>query len=303
MAWKLYGTLFLGIILLPLVSAQYTPISLNITVYNDGYVKVVHVIEPANYIVSVDVPFLGEHVEGLVILDDKGNALPYKINGSKVTVYFKNTTELMIIYYTPDLTTKKGAIWTLSFSSSVSAQISFPENAIIVDLSDIPLSIKGNSITMPPGNQSISYIIEYRISLSSGNIQSSKDQVATSNSSTVLLNSNSSDSSGHLPFVLVFLAVGVSVGIYGYLTRLNSRKPNMNREEFEKMLEDLELSEDEKKALLYIFERGGKAPQVEVREALGIPKTTAWRMFKRLEKQGLIKIYKKKRENWIELTL
>ena len=73
------------------------------------------------------------------------------------------------------------------------------------------------------------------------------------------------------------------------------------REEFEERLNNLDLSEEERRALLYLFDRGGRASQAEVREAIGLPKTTAWRMFKRLEKMGLVRILKGKKENWVEL--
>ena len=63
------------------------------------------------------------------------------------------------------------------------------------------------------------------------------------------------------------------------------------------------LNDDERRVLEYVYDRGGRARQSEVRNALGIPKTTAWRMFQRLEKRGLIRVYKKGKENWVELRL
>ncbi len=67
-------------------------------------------------------------------------------------------------------------------------------------------------------------------------------------------------------------------------------------------VERLGLSDEEKKAILYIFDRGGRVSQAQVREALGLPKTTAWRMFKRLEEKGVVKILKGKKEHWVELN-
>ncbi|WP_054841657.1 helix-turn-helix transcriptional regulator [Thermococcus peptonophilus] len=65
----------------------------------------------------------------------------------------------------------------------------------------------------------------------------------------------------------------------------------------------MDLSTDEVRALLYLYDRGGgKAPQAEIKKVLRIPTTTAWRMFKRLEEMGLVRIYKKRRENWVELV-
>lgn len=78
-------------------------------------------------------------------------------------------------------------------------------------------------------------------------------------------------------------------------------RPKLTREEFEKKLEGLELNDEEKRVLLYIFDKGGRASQAEVREAIGLPKTTAWRMFKHLERKGLVKVIKGRKENWVEL--
>ncbi|WP_367883736.1 helix-turn-helix transcriptional regulator [Thermococcus peptonophilus] len=84
--------------------------------------------------------------------------------------------------------------------------------------------------------------------------------------------------------------------------RKTRKREGLTREEFEKRLRKLELSDEERKVLLYLYDHGRRASQAEVREALGIPKTTAWRMFQRLEKRGgLVKILKGKKENWVEL--
>jgi len=66
-------------------------------------------------------------------------------------------------------------------------------------------------------------------------------------------------------------------------------------------LESDELRDEEKQAIRYLLEHGGRASQAEIRDALGLPKTTAWRMFRRLEERGLIKIIRGRKENWVEL--
>ena len=155
----------------------------------------------------------------------------------------------------------------------------------MVDLSDIPLSIAQNRITMPPGNQSISYILPYN-DTHSGTVQ---------------------ESGGSRSYLLSALAGLLIIGgiFAGYRLRKapgkGMQRPKLSRPEFMERLDGLDLNDEEKRALLYIFDKGGRASQAEVREALGIPKTTAWRMFKRLERKGLVKILKGRKENWVEL--
>ncbi|WP_335755201.1 helix-turn-helix transcriptional regulator [Thermococcus pacificus] len=191
-----------------------------------------------------------------------------------------------VTYYTPDLTSKEGIVWTLSVSSNESFTVVLPESAIVVDLSDIPLEIAGNSITMPPGNQSISYTLEGRTTTSGTGGAGGEP---TGGSATVL-------------FVIVAIALAVGAAYFGLKKKSGSFGGKMpTKEEFEAKLANLDLTEEERRALLYLFDKGGKASQAEVREAIGLPKTTAWRMFKRLERKGLVKILKGKKENWVEL--
>ena len=99
----------------------------------------------------------------------------------------------------------------------------------------------------------------------------------------------------------------VAGAAYWYLRRPRGGVEPLGKEgleRFRKKIEGMEdLNDDERGALLYLIENGGKAPQSKVRSALGIPKTTAWRMFKRLEERGLVRVYKLGRENWVELVI
>jgi len=264
------------LILLPGVSA-YTLSSLVLTVYNDGYVMVEYEVLPDDYASQVEIPLLGEHYENIIVEDENGNPLNFRLENGSVLVYPGDAGVLRIAYYTPDLTSKEGIVWTLHVETGNPFTVVLPEDAIVVDLSDIPLEIAGNSITMPPGNQSVSYTLSGR-------------------------ETESADVAESLTYFLILAGLGVAGGLAYLLWRKNGgRKSPPSREEFQAKLDNLDLNEDEKRALLHIFDKGGRASQAEVREAIGIPKTTAWRMFKRLEKKGLVKILKGRKENWVEL--
>ncbi|MFA4640055.1 helix-turn-helix transcriptional regulator [Pyrococcus kukulkanii] len=259
--------LFVFSLLLPPVSAQL----ITLTVYPDGYVKVEYEITPSNYSTQVIVPILGEHYEDLVVEDENGNPLQFIVSNSSILIYPGNAKLVVASYYTPDLTSKKGVVWTLNVSLSSPFTVVLPKDSIIVDLSDIPLKIAENTIEMPPGDQSISYTLPH--------------EEAKENRWVYLL----------LASVILAIVLGAHF--------MKGRGKSITREEFEKMLNGLDLTDEEKKALVYIFGRGGRCSQAEVREAIGIPKTTAWRMFKRLERKGLVRILKGKKENWVELKL
>ncbi|QDA31273.1 winged helix-turn-helix transcriptional regulator [Thermococcus indicus] len=268
--------MMITLILLPGVSS-YTVSSLVLTVYNDGYVKVEYELLPAEYSSQIELPLLGNHYENVIVEDGSGNPLNFRLENGSLLIYSGDAEVVRVSYYTPDLTVKQGMVWTLNVATNDSFTVVLPENAIVVDLSDIPLEIAGNSITMPPGNQSVSYTLNGR-GAEGG---------------------NGTGSSEYLP---ILAGLGVVGGLaYALWRRKGGGKSMPSREEFQARLENLDLNEEEKRALLYIFDKGGKASQAEVREAIGLPKTTAWRMFKRLERKGLVKVLKGRKENWVEL--
>lgn len=269
--------------ILPLISAQFTVSEMELTVYTDGYVKVHYQIIPYEYSSQIILPFLGENYEGLAVVDENNNPLNFEIYDKHIVIYVGEAQIVDVSYYTPDITYKEGLVWTINVSSDFPFNIILPENAVVVDLSEVPLKIASNVITMPPGNQSISYTLEFK--------ETPTEEGQSYNKYLLPL--------GILVFILLISIV---------LAR-NRRKEakrtevHIDKEEFLKKLESFNLNEDERRALLYILEKGGRASQAEVRTALEIPKTTAWRMFKRLEKQGLVKIIKGRKENWVELKL
>ncbi|AHF80205.1 helix-turn-helix transcriptional regulator [Thermococcus paralvinellae] len=268
----------IALLVIPLVSAEFTVSDLELTICRDGYVKVYYQIIPSDYVVQISVPLLGENYENLIVEDENGKPLNFEVSGNSVIIYVNNAQLIKVSYYTPDLTSKHGLVWTLNVSSPYSFKVVLPENSIVVDLSDIPLSISSNVISMPPGNQSISYTLEYNAERNFQNV------------------------------VYYFLAGVLTISaVFIGIKRISSKKVSkdikVNKEAFLKKMEKFDLNDEEREALLYILEKGGRASQAEVRNALGLPKTTAWRMFKRLEKQGLVKIIKGRKENWIELTL
>ncbi|MDI3476112.1 MAG: hypothetical protein PWQ79_1756 [Thermococcaceae archaeon] len=284
---KKISSLFLFIVLLTSfpASAEYYS-SITLTVYTDGYVEVQIDVVPDTYSPQLSIQLIGEHIEDLSVEDENGDPLNFRVEGNYLVLYPGDATLVKISYVTPDLTSKEGPLWTLNVSTNQPVTIVLPENSIVVDLSDIPLEITQNSITIPPGNQSISYIIEYSGSSDYSDLEGSEEK-----------------SSNQLPMMLFGLSALIPITIYGILRRKRAKKEeNPTREELMLRLERLGLSDEEKKAILYIFDRGGRVSQAEVREALGLPKTTAWRIFKRLEEKGVVKILKGKKEHWVELN-
>jgi len=283
------------ILLATLVMAQPLFERVELQVYESGYVKVTEVVLPPNYTVVVEVPLIGENLTGLAVMDGAGRPLLFERNGTAVLVYITNSTDRVVVtYYTPSLTRKEGPLWVLSYSFPHPVTVRLPEGAIIVELSDVPLAVTKDSIVMPPGNQSLTYILP----APTPTTHTPTESPSTTPSTTTTTQTTATEGN---PKVILALLPLLFAGVLYYL-RGRRREMPLGRDEYSKRLEELGLNEDEIKALLYVYDRGGKAKQADVRKALGIPKTTAWRMFKRLEERGLVRVYKRGKENWVELV-
>ncbi|CAI1493801.1 Putative membrane-associated protein/domain [Thermococcus nautili] len=315
---------------LPVVLSQATVESVSVEVYGSGYVKVTEVVVPSNYSVAVEIPLLSEDITGLAVLDENGNPLLFEKNGSVLTVYVLNsTTKITVTYFTASLTSKEGEVWNLTYSFPYPVTIKLPPGAVVVDLSDVPLKITSDTITMPPGNQSVSYILPLpttttsppsttttsttttSISNTQSTTSSTVSTASTSTSPATIPENTSPQEPGTsaasggrdlFPILGILAVIGIPAVAYWAKKRGNPGNLPLSREEFKEKLEAMGLTDEEINALLYVYDQGGRAKQADVRKALGIPKTTAWRMFKRLEEKGLVRVYKRGKENWVELV-
>ena len=65
--------------------------------------------------------------------------------------------------------------------------------------------------------------------------------------------------------------------------------------------QNVELRPDDVKVIEFISEKGGKVLEPEIRMRFALPKTSAWRQIKRLERLGYVKVTKIGSQNQIEL--
>lgn len=63
------------------------------------------------------------------------------------------------------------------------------------------------------------------------------------------------------------------------------------------------LREDDRLVLKYIVDRGGEALLAEIRNKFGLPKSTAWRLMRRLERKELVEISKFGNQNMVRYKL
>ncbi|AMM53739.1 helix-turn-helix transcriptional regulator [Pyrococcus kukulkanii] len=284
----------LAIIVLFLLLPQVLAYNVTVKVFSDGYalIKIVRNVS------------VGENVSVSLPIQDFTN-LSVKINGREVSFVFTNNGIVVypgepgileVSYLTPDLTSKEGKVWRVNLPFNETKVVILPQDSVIVGLSGIPLSISGNSVVMPKGEQYIEYIFEHNVATRTVTITVTQSKVNTITTTVVR---ESDDTSRTSLALFLGLLIGLGVGIIGKKIRLRKLRGIT----LEELSEKFNLNEDEKAVIMYIADHGGKVRQADIRNELGIPRTTAWRILKRLESFDILKLEKINNETWAVLNI
>jgi uncharacterized membrane protein len=159
-------TFFILFLLLsvPTVQArEYTPLGLEFIIYNDGTVRVDYRVETDPTEVRVDVRLFGSHYEDVVIRNLNGLVLGSTVTATGLLIDTIGSIGVNITYYTSDLTTKIGIVWSFNVTTPIESRVTLPVGATVFDVSDIPTKIATvdgrKSISLSPGDLSISYVV------------------------------------------------------------------------------------------------------------------------------------------------
>ena len=288
---RLYLALAVVIILLALSprTAAYSSKSLNINVFSDGYVHVDQTFVVDTKTTAVKVPMLSSVVSDLVATDQNGSPLSYGFStGSNVTIYTLGASSVDLRYDTSALTTKNGSIWTLTFISSFNSTVVLPQLSTLISASGTPphtapytIGQTGNTpeLTLAPGTWKISYGVPLT------------PVTSTTTTGVGPVSGVAGLSLLQLEEAGVAIAGAVAVGLYFGWWRRRFVGPKSG-----------ELRPDDVQVLNFIQEKGGKVLEPEIRTKFALPKTSAWRQIKRLERFGYLKVTKVGSQNQIELV-
>jgi len=264
---------------------------LTIRVYADGYVSVEQSFTVAPNATSVQLPILSSAVSDLVATDQNGSPLSYGFSpsGQGITVYTLGATTVTLNYDTDALTAKNGTVWTLDFTSDYNSTVILPQLSTLGYVSGTPYSINETATSPELGLAQGSWTISYGVPIESISTSTSNTQSATS--SALITPPGAAPAPTPLEVgALAIIAVGVAGGVIIWLRRGRSFGPASN-----------ELRPDDLKVLDFINERGGRVLEPEVRMKFALPKTTAWRQIKRLERLGYVRVTKVGSQNQIEI--
>jgi len=269
-------------------SSSYSLQSFDIVVYRDGLVHVkmefsVNATEP-----SISARLLASSVANVLAVDQSSMPLDYVLSASNVTIFSLGASKVTLEYDTLDLTKKDGRVWTLTLDTPYELRAVFPQNSTIIAMNMPPRKIEiGNNapiLTLSSGHWEISYVFEILATASY------TTAVQHSTSSSVTQPSSETPSSSWILTVTVATVALAAVGLVG-LRHVRSRAGLRG-----------ELTSEDREILELISSSGGRILESQLRDKLGIPKATAWRHVRKLERLGLIRVRRLGLQNEIELV-
>ena len=260
--------------------------STNVRVYRDGLVHVEQTLQLDELSLQASINLLAETVENLVVLDNEQLAVDYQLNGKNLVIYSLGATKVDVEYDVNTLTCKENEVWTLLLETPYSLTVSFPVNSSIVYLSATPTAINTTSnqlsLSVGSGQWEISYILQ----LVAGD--DSLNPTAFPQGTTMI----------PLEYLIAIAATLLIVIVILVLLVKRKRKPNIKKA----LNSNPHLMKEDKAVLEFLAERDGTAFEAEMRERFPeMPRTSLWRLIKRLEKLEIVEVKKIGLENQVIL--
>jgi uncharacterized membrane protein len=274
--------------------ASFTSVKLALRVYNDGSARVTQVLSVNRNALSASVSLLTSTISDLVVLDQSGSSLAFTDAGQNLTIYTLGASNVTLEYDTQALTSKLGSVWTLTFVTEYNATVFLPYLSTLTSTSSAPVSFSdvGGSpaVVVGAGTWTMSYGVAFQ------------PLSTTSQSATISTTSGSGTGSAGAPggsgldtpvIVLALVALAAAAPALAVFL-LNRRRGTTGS--------TAQLRPDDVKVLDFIAEKGGRVLEPEVRMKFALPKTSAWRQIKRLERMGYVRITKIGSQNQVELV-
>jgi uncharacterized membrane protein len=256
--------------------------STNLTVYKDGIVHLTHTIMLNETDPAITLPLFSSSIDNIIILDENQTVLDYSKDGTFLTIFTLGTKTASLEYDTSSLTNKEAEVWTLIIDNPYNSIIHLPEEATIVYFSESPNAIDTQDnkmmLSLFPGYWEISYILPL----------TSPDE--------------STYDGEHLSIIPVEHLIAIIIAVVAFLLLVfilvRRRGPNVQKI----FKAHPQLRQEEKDVILFLAEKKSGAYEAEIRERFpDLPRTSLWRLVRRLEKMKIVKVKKIGLGNRVEL--
>ncbi len=267
----------------------YNVQSTELTLYRDGLVHCEQEIALDSFFPEMTLPLISESLENILLLDENSTAVDYIIVGNNLTAYTLGANSLSVEYDTMQLTRKEAEVWTLNINSPYKTTVILPQNSTIVYLNEMPLAIEtteGNTIalSLAAGNWEISYVLP--------TIPPTATPTSTPDNSGEAINGLKIE---HI--ALIIIAAGI-IAVFGFVFFRRKRGPKVGKI----LKENPRLAKEDQEVIQFLIEKGGKAFEAELREKFpNMPRTSLWRLVRRLERLDIVEIKKIGLENQVQI--
>ena len=255
----------------------------DLTVYRDGLLHVTQTLTVDELAPEITVPLLSPSIENVIVLDENQLAVDYEINGENLTVFTLGAASVSVEYDTIALTRKDAEVWTLVADNPYNLTAFLPQNSTIIYLNNMPTSIDtsgtGIILSLYPGQWEISYILPL---LSENGTDDNRTP----------------DSTIPIDYLIAAIVAVVAIVISIILIFRRRRGPNV-----EKTLKaNPQLKKEDKEVIEFLAEKGGQAFEAEIRQRFpDMPRTSLWRLVRRLERLEIVEVKKIGLENQVQL--
>ena len=267
---------------------QATSESLTLTVFLDGFVLVNYDLTLNQTYPAINVSLIGETHEELLAVDEQNLPIEYSIVNNEAIIYSLNATRITITYFTQDITSKIGKYWTLTAESPTNATLILPEAVTIISVNNVPELIQTADdqmvLVMPSGTIEITYIAEHEFGVPTQKLDPKLLIVAA----------------------IVLLVAGSIVA--AVVWRSKRKKPLFAPAELKSEVDTKkilgkhkDLRQEEIQVISFLVEKHGTALEAELYEKLDLPRTTTWRLLKRMQAMGIVDITKSRRQNTVSI--
>jgi len=252
-----------------------------VKVYKDGLVHITQTLTIDELNPAIDLTLLSSSVENLIILDENQLAVDYQLNTANLTVFTLGATHVSLEYDTNALTNKNADVWTLILSNPYNLTVFLPQNSTIIYLNQVPATIDTSgdelSLSLNPKQWEISYIVPLQ----------QEDQ-----NGDTLWNA--------FPLEYLIAALVAVIAIIATVMLVILRKPKIN---VQKILDrNPGMKKEDIAVIEFLAENDGKAFEAEIRKKLpDMPRTSLWRLIRRLERMEIVEIKKIGLENQVKL--
>jgi uncharacterized membrane protein len=321
------------------VTAQSTatPYQLDLEVYQDGVVHIAYTFLVNQTLPQVNITLLGSLYQYLVVVDENDSILDYAIAEPEIVIDSLGAQQVHVEYDGLDLTNKTLGIWSIAVTAPINFTITFPVKTTILDLTEPPLTIESIDqhpvLTMPAGNQTISYVIETvtqqeetralldvittiiaQIRANGVNVTPAEQLLQEAEHAYTVGKYHQAEQlamdalelayeleTAGSPFPVLPLLVGGIGFSLGGLVLLYRRKRPRPIDTIPIFRVYPWLREDQREVLRYLAQRPDGVFEAKLRRVFRTPKSSMWRLIKKLEEEGILDVEQICQQNYIKL--